>query len=135
KYSWRGREASTQAGPGQPATPSGRRPAPAVMIPPSLGRTRGASVAPHFVIWWVPGDPAAPFTGRPLAVYQVSEASSAMTSPTSAAASPAIAPDRASISESVRPEAFLRRWVWYARPVPAGIRRPTITFSFRPRRP
>ena len=29
--------------------------------------------------------------------------------------------------------AFLRD-VWYARPVPAGIRRPTITFSFSPRR-
>src|SRR3546814_15408446 len=43
--------------------------------------------------------------------------------------------DSASISESVRPEAFLRRWVWYAKPVPAGIRRPTITFSLRPRRP
>src|SRR5690606_41197716 len=27
-----------------------------------------------------------------------------------------------------------RRLLWYARPVPAGMRRPTITFSFRPRK-
>src|SRR5205085_6737703 len=29
---------------------------------------------------------------------------------------------------------FFLRVEWYARPVPAGMRRPTITFSFRPRR-
>src|SRR3546814_13363751 len=105
------------------------------MIPPFLGRTRGASVAPHFVIWRVPRDPAAPFTGRPLAVYQVSEASSALTSPTSAAAAPALAPDRASLSASVGLEAFLRRWVWYARSGAAGIRRPRLDLYFRRRRP
>src|SRR3546814_19173842 len=103
------------------------------MIPPFLGRTRGASVAPHFVIWRVPRDPAAPFTGPPIAVYQVSDASSALTSPTSAAPYPAIPPDRAAFPHPVKPEASLRSGVWYATPMPAGQGPPPLTLHISPR--
>src|SRR5213075_1823484 len=39
----------------------------------------------------------------------------------------------AGISASTGSAACALRTRWYARPVPAGMRRPTITFSFRPR--
>src|SRR5690606_4945617 len=103
-----------------------RQAPPLPLVPAHPWAQHEALRAPHLVIW------AARCTGRGRHGYVALDSSPASAT---SAVSAVTGADSASISESVSPEAFLRRCVWYARPVPAGIRRPTMTFSLRPRRP
>ena len=65
----------------------------------------------------------------------VLQAASAAASDVAAAASSAGANAASAAAAASGPIIFSRlRAVWYARPVPAGMRRPTMTFSFKPRR-
>ena len=48
---------------------------------------------------------------------------------------PAFSASSSAVRSSASHASFSLRARWKARPVPAGIRRPTMTFSFRPRRP
>src|SRR5690606_29342762 len=89
---------------------------------PSLGPTRGAPCASF-------GDLGAPAKGGAGTALSYSSPDSGPTASAWSAVSPAASPAptgaaRVAISDSVRPLASLRRWVWYASPVPAGISRP-----------
>ena len=66
--------------------------------------------APHFVVWWQsPGIPGLPTP----AFYQPALVSSpASAASTAGSASTVAGPARASISDSVRPEALRRRLAW-----------------------
>lgn len=73
---------------------------------PVPGRDTGHVLRP------LPLGQAGPAWGRPVLLAYCSVLLSDSASPPSATASAVTGPDRAAISDSVRPEALRRRWLW-----------------------